>query len=74
MTHQPRQPQPPVVTTLEGYLAPSRAAHRIGIASVTLRTWVKKGWLPALRTPNGIVIKVEDVERAAAGRAQHARA
>ncbi len=51
-----------MIDTLEGYLAPSEAARRIGVAPVTLRWWVQQGKLPALRTPNGIVIRIADVE------------
>ena len=59
-----------MVTTLDGYMAPSAAARRIGVAATTLRLWVKQGQVPALKTPNGIVLKTEDVERLVAERAK----
>ena len=56
-------------TVMEGYRAPSEAARRIGVAPVTLRLWVRQGKFPALRTPIGMVLRTEDVERAARERA-----
>ena len=58
-----------MVAVMEGYLGPSEAARRIGVAPVTLRLWVRQGKFPALRTPIGMVLRTEDVERAARERA-----
>ncbi len=53
-----------MVAVMEGYVGPSEAARQLGIAPVTLRLWVKQGKMPALRTPNGIVLRTEDIEQA----------
>ena len=59
-----------MVTVLEGYLSPSAAARRIGVAPLTLKLWARSGKIPALMTPNGIVFKVEDIDRIAHERAE----
>jgi excisionase family DNA binding protein len=59
-----------MVTTMEGWLAPAQAARALGVADSTVRGMVKRGQLAALRTPIGIVIKTEDVERLAQQRAE----
>ncbi len=62
-----------MVETLEGYITPARAAHRIGIAPLTLKQWAKRGRIPALLTPLGLVFRTEDVERVAREREELAK-
>lgn len=62
-----------MVTTVEqlsGYLAPSQAAARLGIAEATLRLWAKGGRIPALATPTGRLYRDVDVARVARERAE----
>ena len=54
-----------MVEVLEGYVSPARAAHRIGVAPLTIKVWAKQGRIPALLTPLGLVFRTEDVERVA---------
>ena len=37
----------------ETWLTPSEVARRLGVSPITIRSWVKKGWLPARTTPGG---------------------
>ncbi len=56
------------MTELGGYLSPTEAANAIGVSTQTVRLWVRAGKMPALRTPNGIVLRREDVEEVAKAR------
>ena len=62
-----------MIETLDGYLSPAQAARVLNIAPVTVRWLVKSGKLPALRTPNGMLLRVADVEQAARERATTGR-
>lgn len=61
-----------MVTTAEmaAYLSPSQAARELGVADSTLRVIVRRGELPALRTPNGIILHRDDVARVRRERAE----
>jgi len=46
-------------------LTTAEVAQRLGIHPATVRTWADKGWLPAVRLPNGYrKFREEDVTAA----------
>lgn len=50
-------------TTLEPRISPSTLAAEIGVHEATLRGWIRRGILPAWRTPGGrLLIARRDVE------------
>ncbi len=61
-----------MVTTAEmaAYVSPARAAREIRVADSTLRMLVKRGELPAVRTPIGIIVHRDDVTRVRQERAE----
>lgn len=53
------------IEELTGYLAPSQAAARLGVAEATLRLWAKGGRVPTLVTPTGRLYRVKDIDKIA---------
>jgi len=60
-----------MVTATE--LSTSEAARVLGIASETLRSWVRRRKIAARMTPLGMLFDIDDVHQLAAKREQAAR-
>lgn len=58
------------VETMAGFLSPSETARALGIADSTVRYLVRTGKLPAVRTPNGLILRVADVDQCRQERAR----
>jgi excisionase family DNA binding protein len=50
------------------YLSPAEAATIAGVHSPTLAAWLRRGKIPALRTPRGRLVRRSDLERFLRGR------
>jgi len=56
------------MTELRNYLRPSEAARRLEVSVELVRSWMKEGRLPHVRTPLGRLVPRDVVERLAAER------
>jgi excisionase family DNA binding protein len=58
---------------LRDYLRPSEAARRLEVSVELVRSWMKEGRLPHVRTPLGRLVPRDAVERLAAEREQKSK-
>ncbi len=58
------------IERLDGYITPSQASARLGVAEATLRQWASRGRMPTLVTPHGRLYRESEIEQIARQRAE----